>query len=322
MGVLCLLLACSACNHLQPVVRRDDPCLLAVETSLPETPEFPAHALHWDPAVDLASYRTDVSVGSMPSDWTDGFATQTDCRLSRFGPKCQAAWCKVWTDHRNYYSWDVARDLGLAVAGAAVLANTSLDQDFQDWYQDDVKSSGTDRFADACKVFGEGQQFIPVFLGLAVVGSLFDEDSCGGVMGELGSRTTRSYLVGGPPMVLVQRGLGGSRPGEGEGSSRWEPMEDTKSVSGHAFMGAVPFICAAKMTDQPLLKTGLYVCSTFTAWSRVDHDMHYLSQACLGWWMAYLAASAVDETETGYEHLTFLPVTTPEMVGIGMVYER
>jgi hypothetical protein len=87
-------------------------------------------------------------------------------------------------------------------------------------------------------------------------------------------------------------------------------------------MGAVPFITAAKMTDRAWLKTGLYACSTLTAWSRIDHDMHYLSQACLGWWMAYLASSAVDKTEDVYEHLTLVPVTTPEMVGIGAIYER
>ncbi|NQT16521.1 MAG: phosphatase PAP2 family protein, partial [Planctomycetes bacterium] len=275
-----------------------------------------------DPAVDPASYRTDVSVGCMPSDWTDGFATPTDYRLSRFGPKCQAAWCKVWTDHRNYYSWDVARDLGLALAGAAVLANTSLDKDFQDWYQEDVGNSDTRRLANDCKALGEGGCCLAVYLGLALVGSLFDEESAGGVVGKLGSRTTRAYLVGGPPVVLTQRVLGGSRPGESEDGSHWKPMDDANAVSGHAFMGAVPFMTAARMTDCVWLKTGLYACSALPAWSRIDQNSHYLSQACLGWWMAYLAASAVDETETGYEHLTFLPVTTPEMVGIGMVYER
>ena len=234
----------------------------------------------------------------------------------------QEAKCKIWTDCENFYRWDIARDLLLGVGAASLLANTSMDQDFRDWYQDDVKSPDTDHFADAWKTFGEGQIFIPAFAGLALVGGLCDHTACGGVVGEFGSRTTRAYLVGAPPMLFMQYALGGSRPEETKYQSRWRPFEDNNGVSGHAFVGAVPFISAAKMAENPWMKGGLYACSTLTAWSRIDHDKHYLSQAVLGWWTAYLASSAVDKTEHDYEHLTLAPVTTPEMVGIGLLYER
>jgi hypothetical protein len=234
---------------------------------------------------------------------------------------CQETRCKVWTDLENYYCWDVTADLLLGIAAASLLANTSLDQDFRDWYQDDVKSESTDDFADFCRTFGEGQIFIPAYAGLALVGGLCDHTPLGNAVGEFGARSTRAYLVGSPPMLFMQACLGGSRPGERWYESRWRPFEDTNGVSGHAFVAAVPFITAAKMTDSRLLKTGLYVCSTFTAWSRVDHDRHYLSQACLGWWMAYLACRAVDNTERQFEHLTLTPITTPEMVGVGAIYE-
>jgi len=286
-GVLCLLVACGACSHQRSVIGR----------------------------VDLTSHPIQ---GGLP----EACADPTVCRQPRFRTNCQAARCKIWTDCENFYCRDIACDLGLAIAGAGVLANTSLDQDFRDWYQRDVKSPDTGRFADACKGFGNGKYVIPAFLGMAVVGSLADENSCGSEVGEFGSRVTRGYLVGGPPVLVMQCALGGSRPNEGEEASRWDPLEDVNAVSGHAFVAAVPFITAAKMTDRPLLKASLYACSTLTAWSRVDHDRHYLSQVCLGWWMAYLASSTVDRTENEYEHLTLMPVTTPEMVGIGAVYER
>lgn len=286
-GVLCLLVACSACSHRRSAIGRTDLTPHPIQGGLPRA-----------------------------------CADPTVCRQPRFRTNCQAARCKIWADCENFYCRDVACDLALSIAGAGVLANTSLDQDFRDWYQDDVKSPDSERFADAYKVFGEGYYFVPAFLGMAVVGSLADENSCGSEVGKFGSRVTRGYLVGGPPVLVMQCALGGSRPTEGEDMSRWKPLSDTKGVSGHAFMGAVPFITAAKMTDRPLLKASLYACSTLTAWSRIDHDRHYLSQVCLGWWMAYLASSAVDKTENDYEHLTLTPVTTPEMVGIGAVYER
>ena len=67
------------------------------------------------------------------------------------------------------------RDLLCAVAGASVLANTNLDEDFQRWYQRDVRSSGCDNFAAFWKTFGEGQIFIPAFAGLGLVGGMFED---------------------------------------------------------------------------------------------------------------------------------------------------
>jgi len=235
---------------------------------------------------------------------------------------CQEAKCKIWTDYQNYYCWDVGRDLLMSIGAASLLANTSMDQDFRDWYQDDVRSHSIDDFADAWKTLGDGRVFIPAFAGLAMVSGMYDRTPCGSAVADFTCRTTRGYLVGGPPMVFMQSCLGASRPGESQHESRWKPFDDNNAVSGHAFVGAVPFITAAKMTDRPCLKGGLYLCSTLSAWCAVDHDRHYLSQAYLGWWMAYLACRAVDQTEHDSEHLALTPVITPEMAGVGVLYER
>ena len=228
----------------------------------------------------------------------------------------------LWTDHGNFYSRGTMRDLLLGIGAGSILANTSLDGDFQDWYQDDVRSLGTDDFAAFSKTFGEGQFVIPTMAGLAVLGALCDYTPCGDLVKDFGCRSTRAYLVGAPPTLLLQFGLGASRPGETSRGSQWKPFDDVNGVSGHALVGAVPFITAAKMTDNPCLKGGLYLCSTFTAWSRVNDDRHYLSQACLGWWIAYLACRAVDDTEDEDEHLTLSPIVSPDMVGLGADYRR
>ena len=120
----------------------------------------------------------------------------------------------------------------------------------------------------------------------------------------------------------MQYCLGGSRPDETSIGSPWAPFADSNAVSGHAFMGSVPFITAAQMVDRPWLKVTLYACSTFPAWSRVNDDCHYLSQSVLGWWMGYLACRAVNQTEMMSQHLTFMPVSSPEMTGLAMIYER
>jgi hypothetical protein len=90
---------------------------------------------------------------------------------------------------------------------------------------------------------------------------------------------------------------GGSRPSEGE--SYWRPFNGDNGVSGHAFLGGVPFLTAARMTDDPYIKGALYFFSALPALSRINDDKHYASQAFLGWYLAWLSVRAVDAGETG-----------------------
>lgn len=228
----------------------------------------------------------------------------------------------VVSDYRHYYRWSTACDLGWAIALAAPLANTSLDEDFRNWYQRDVRSSGSDDLSSFWRPWGEGKIFIPAWAGLAVVGHLWEERPLATAVGRFGDRTTRAYLVGAPPMLLMQFVLGASRPGETTHGSYWKPFDDTNSVSGHAFIGAVPFLTAARMTDRPAIKGALLLLSAFPAWSRVNDDRHYLSQVCLGWYMAHLAVRAVDQTEDDRRPIRVVPIATSQMTGLGLVIER
>ncbi len=225
-------------------------------------------------------------------------------------------------DHEHYYSAHTVRDLALGVAFAAPLANTSLDQDVRDWWQDDVRNADSDRAAAFWKVFGEGAIFVPAMAGLSLVGKAMEDRPMFDFAGDLGDRTTRAYLVGAPPMLFMQFLLGASRPGETPHNSRWKPFDDWNSVSGHAFIGAVPFITATHMTDNRAAQTLLLLGSTGTAWSRVNDDAHYLSQAMLGWYMAYLATRSVHGPDYDAEPWTLVPLTGPELSGLGLVWQR
>lgn len=228
----------------------------------------------------------------------------------------------IWRDHRHFYSWRSIYGTALGFAAGGAMANTSIDQHFRNWYRDDVRCSGTDNVASFFKTFGEGRIFIPAFAGLAVLDIFCDDLPVLGVAGDFGDRVTRAYLVGAPPMLVMQLVTGASRPGEASHDSQWRPFTDNNGVSGHAFMGAVPFLTAARMCDNFWLKSGLYILSTFTAWSRVNDDRHYLSQACLGWWMAYMACRAVDQTEYEERLFSLAPIATPEMTGVAIILRR
>lgn len=241
------------------------------------------------------------------------------CRLAVLGCRTRH---EVLADHGHYYSWLTARNLLWGIAGGSVLANTSLDQNFRDWLQDDARSRQSDRLADFWRPFGDGAIFVPAFAGLGLAGMWLDDIPLGHAMGEFGTRTTRAYLVGTPAMVFMQYGLGGSRPGNRDHASFWRPFDSHSGVSGHAFIGAVPFITAANMSPNRCAKACWYFLSTLPAWSRLNDDTHYLSQVGLGWWMAYLACQSVDQTETATSRFALAPLAEPDAAGVMVVLRR
>lgn len=230
---------------------------------------------------------------------------------------------RIFTDYSNLYSRSNVKNCGLALLGAGVLANTSWDGDFQHWHNKYIRSDFTDEFSKVSKVFGNGHYFVPAMTASALTYRFLQEwrEIPESALGEFTDRTTRGYLVGTPALLLFQVTLGGDRPGDG--TSHWRPFREPHGISGHAFMGAVPFITAAQMTDRPCVKGLFYALSTFTGWGRVNDDQHYLSQALLGWYLAYLSVQAVSETEKKRrlpQGLTLFPVTESNAVGAGLIY--
>jgi len=229
----------------------------------------------------------------------------------------------VLADHAHYYSGKNLGMLAVGVGVAAVMANTKLDASLQNSYQKNVRGTHTDEISEAVhtpRVLGNGYITIPAFVGAALVGSWFDEVPLGDGVGEWGQRSLRTLLVGAPPLLAMQLATGASRPGETGGGSRWRPFQDNNGVSGHSFMGAVPFLAAAKMTDDPFWKTAFFAGSTLAGLSRINDGGHYPSQVALGWWMAYVAASAVDDTQRATKNLTFFPLPMADGIGAGLEY--
>lgn len=238
-----------------------------------------------------------------------------------FGQRLLGFGHDVSIDYTKYYSWIGMVELAAGVGVAAPLANTSVDQETRDWYQRQVRTSGTDQAASWVKPLGEGAYMIPAGVALGLAGMAFDDNPWLAPIGEFGQRMTRAYAVGAPPFLLMQYGLGAARPSD-HGDSSWHPFKDSHGASGHAFISSVPFITAAKMTDDLVLKSGLYFCSTLTGWSRINDDAHYFSQVVLGWWMGYLACAAVDETNLQNRRFHVAPVVTPEMTGFALMFSR
>ncbi|MGO8753412.1 MAG: hypothetical protein ACLQNE_46340 [Thermoguttaceae bacterium] len=242
--------------------------------------------------------------------------------MARLGSIFNTSIANIKTDYSNYYSLDCLLGFAAFLGPAAVTANSDLDNEFRNWYQSHLVTPTTNQVAKACKNLGEAQYAVPVYALMDLAGKYFEENPFMGVMGDFGDRTMRAYAVGAPPMLLMQEVLGSGRPSDTADNSYWRPFQHDNGVSGHMFVGAVPFITAANMSDNIPEKAFFYACSTLAGWSRINDDAHYLSEVWMGWGMAYLACQAVNKTQQENQHFTITPVVTPQMSGIGFIYQH
>jgi hypothetical protein len=229
----------------------------------------------------------------------------------------------VVLDHCNYYSADTALVVAVGAGAAATFAHTYIDDEIHTRVHRSVWHGDGHDWAvplHATKTLGEGTITLPVFAGVWLANEVLDDMPLFDVASDWGERSLRAFLVGAPPLLAMQYLTGGSRPEESESGSTWQPLQDTNGASGHAFMGALPLLTAAEMIDWWPGKIAFFVVSFFPGLSRVADDDHYVSQALLGWTMAYVAASAVDRTEHPDRHLSIFPLVTSDQVGAAMEY--
>lgn len=206
------------------------------------------------------------------------------------------AWGTVKSDYANFYQEKTLWRAAKVYAVGGIMANTNIDTAFQTWHQDNVVSETSIDIARVSKLFGEKSILVPISLAAASM-QLMDQDSATGSWGE---KTMRAYLVGGPAMYAVQLLTGASRPKDHYQDANWRPFNDNNGVSGHSFVGAVPFITLAKMENlAPWQQNLAYFASGLSAWSRIHDDAHYLSQAMLGWYMAWESVNSVNDDNIG-----------------------
>jgi hypothetical protein len=224
-------------------------------------------------------------------------------------------------DYRRFYSPPELFALAGGIGLAAVFANTkidenTIDENFQQWHDEHVGTHNARKFSYIVRELGNGRHFLP-FYGVCIgAGEAWESNPTARVLGEWGDRSLRSFIVGAPVILALQYGLGASRPEDHTNGSRWVPFFAKNSASGHSFIGGINFINAAMMTDNVPLKSALYVASVVPGWTRITQDKHYLSQVVLGWWVAYLSASAVDWNERQKSDWQITPVVSDQGAAI------
>lgn len=214
----------------------------------------------------------------------------------------------ITSDLGFYFERDNLLALGGVLAAAGIISNTSLDSSIRHFWQDVIRTKTVNGFLKFPCEAGDFR-YRPYYKGSILLGGLFfDEskpDSPFTILYNWGYRSLRTLYLAGAQKELFTWVVGNGRPKHR--SSRWHPCkgglkkEDKNNsgvgVSAHAFNGAIPFLTAAMMIEEPIVKYGLYVFSTLPGLARVNDDHHYFSQVFLGWSLSFLSAKAIDKTE-------------------------
>lgn len=230
---------------------------------------------------------------------------------------------RLKNDQYHFYSSDSLAALGLGFGVGAIAANTRIDDQIHSHFHSSIVNASSDEWFEklhASKELGNGIYTLPVFGAVWLAKEAIDGPPALEAVGTWGERSMRAFVVGVPTVVVGQRLTGGSRPGELASGSNWHPAKDNNGVSGHAFMSSLPFITAAKMTENPLGKTFFYAGSLLGPLSRMNDQAHYPSQVGLGWLIAYVSASAIAKTDTGKEGWSLKPFSTGTDNGIAAQY--
>lgn len=222
----------------------------------------------------------------------------------------------VGDGYRNFYHTDNLPWLGTTWLIGGVMANTDIDQEIQDAYNDHMWSDSTDDFARKVKTFGD-PEVVWLYAGLTAYNRLACDNNCGQIP-KWGDKTLQAILVGLPAVWSSQAILGGDRPYRGDSDWTVFQFDRQHAVSGHAFVGAVPFLTAAQMTDNQAAKGLFYALSTLTAWSRLNDQKHYFSQALMGWMYAAKVTEVINAPVEAGE-VVILPYADDDSISLTLM---
>lgn len=218
----------------------------------------------------------------------------------------------IASDYALFYSKPNLYRLGLSMGLGAVVAHT-IDENVSTHYQKNQRSPTTDDWSKTAKLFGEWTYLLP----LSAAATYLDTSGDLG-LGEWGNRTFRALVVGAPALWTAQVLTGGSRPSENRAhGADWRPFKDNNGVSGHAFVGAIPFLTLADMhQDQSWIYYTAMAASLATPLSRLNDNQHYLSQIVMGWYFAKQATSTVSGSRGPASQSFFSPLIDRDLVGV------
>jgi membrane-associated phospholipid phosphatase len=177
----------------------------------------------------------------------------------------------------------------VALGGYALL--TSLDDEVQGFVRDN-RSATTDNIAGFSRHLGQPEVYASAGLGIIAAGLIAGDRD----IRDAGIRVSTSLAMTGLVVTAAKFAAGRARPSlAGSDADDFRPFSgNTSAPSGHA---AMAFALATSLSDEihnPWATVGLYALATGTAWSRVNDDVHWLSDVVAGAALGVTAAKFIN----------------------------
>jgi membrane-associated phospholipid phosphatase len=175
-----------------------------------------------------------------------------------------------------------------AAALGGVGALMLLDEPVQRFTQRHLRSKTTDDISSVFRQEGEAPYYAGISLGVLGVGIMTGK---AGVR-RAGTRLVAAVLLSGAEMEVMKHLVGRSRPNEDVGAFSFHPFTSLKDSAGVETRGSMPsghvtaaFAVATSLADDiksPLVHVLLYTAAAGTAFSRLNDNRHWLSDAGMG----------------------------------------
>jgi membrane-associated phospholipid phosphatase len=181
----------------------------------------------------------------------------------------------------------VVRWYEAAAAVGGVGALMLLDEPVQRYAQRH-RSKTADDIAGVFRQEGEAPYYAGISLGVLGLGVVTGKSG----VRRAGTRLVAAVALSAAEMSVMKRLVGRSRPNEDVGAFSFHPFTTLKDSAGVEARGSMPsghvtaaFAVATSLADDiksPLVHVLLYTAATGTAFSRINDNRHWLSDAAMG----------------------------------------
>ncbi len=194
----------------------------------------------------------------------------------------------------------VVRWYEVAAALGGVGALMLVDEPVQRFTQRHLRSGTTDDIASVFRQEGEAPYYAGISLGVLGLGLVTRKPG----IRRAGTRLVAAVALSGVEMEVIKHVVGRSRPNENVGAYSFHPFTSLKDSAGVETRGAMPsghvtaaFAVATSLADDiksPLVHVLLYTAAAGTAFSRINDNRHWLSDAGMGAVLGIFTAKVVN----------------------------
>jgi membrane-associated phospholipid phosphatase len=225
--------------------------------------------------------------------------------------------------------WDQDDWLNAAGVAAVTGAVYLIDEPFKDFWQDDIRSNGTDEAASIFQSFGDTKWILPALPTLFAAGGLvrygFKDVEEGGRLQETALLAAEAFILSAGITEGIKRLAGRERPNNTDDHDVFEGFGGSKSFpSGHSTHAwALAAVVASEYRHSPAIRIGAYTLAALTSLARINDNKHWASDVVFGGAIGYFVGKFVyDENPfRNSDNMLFGPMAVANGTGVQMTYK-